>query len=154
MAQLVGKESCLQCRRPQFDSWVGKICWRRDRLPTPVFLDFPCGSAGKEAACNAGDLGLIPGLGRFPSRRERLPTPVFCLEEFHGLYSPWSHKESDTTEWLSLSDSFWLLWIMLLWIFSYTYLYRYIFSFLLGWFPRVELIIFWVESSWLTLVFP
>ena len=23
------------------DSWVGKICWRRDRLPTPVFLDFP-----------------------------------------------------------------------------------------------------------------
>ena len=31
----------------QFDSWVGKICWKRDRLPTPVFLDFPCGSAGK-----------------------------------------------------------------------------------------------------------
>ena len=28
----------------------------RDRLPTPVFLDFPCGSAGKESACNAGDL--------------------------------------------------------------------------------------------------
>ena len=28
----------LQCRRPQFDSWVGKICWRRDRLPTPAFL--------------------------------------------------------------------------------------------------------------------
>ena len=47
-----------------FDSWVGKICWRRDRLPTSVFLGFPCGSAGKESACNAGDLGLIPGLGR------------------------------------------------------------------------------------------
>ena len=28
---------CLQCRRPWFDSWVGKILWRRDRLPTPVF---------------------------------------------------------------------------------------------------------------------
>jgi len=28
---------CLQCRRPQFDSWVGKIPWRRDRLSTPVF---------------------------------------------------------------------------------------------------------------------
>ena len=36
----------------------------RDRLPTPVFLGFPCGSAGKESTCNAGDLGLIPGLGR------------------------------------------------------------------------------------------
>ena len=28
----VGKE-CLECRRPQFDSWVGKICWKRDRPP-------------------------------------------------------------------------------------------------------------------------
>ena len=45
-----------------------KIHWRRDRLPTPVFLvlGFPCGSAGKESTCNAGDLGLIPGLGRCP----------------------------------------------------------------------------------------
>ena len=58
--------NCLQCRRPQFDSLVGKMCWRRDRLPTPVFLGFPCGSASKESACNAGDLGPIPGLGRFP----------------------------------------------------------------------------------------
>ena len=34
--------------------------------PTPVFMDFPCGSAGKESACNVGGLGLIPGLGRSP----------------------------------------------------------------------------------------
>jgi len=39
------------------DSWDGKIYWRRDSLPTPVFLGFPDGSAGKESACNAGDLG-------------------------------------------------------------------------------------------------
>ena len=52
----------LQCRRPPFDSWVGKIPWRRDRLPTPEFLGFPRGSAGKESAFNAGDLGSIPGL--------------------------------------------------------------------------------------------
>ena len=45
------------------DSWVGKIHWRRDRLPTPVFLGFPGGSAGKESACNAGDPGSIPGSG-------------------------------------------------------------------------------------------
>ena len=46
------------------DSWVGKIHWRRDRLPTPGFLGFPYGSVGKESACNTGALGSIPGLGR------------------------------------------------------------------------------------------
>ena len=67
---------------------------------------FPCGSAGKEPTCNVGHLGLIPGLGRSPGIRERLPTPVFWCEEFHGLYSPWGHKESDTTErlWLSCNS--------------------------------------------------
>ena len=45
-------------------------------------LGFPCGSAGKESACNAGDLGSIPGLGKIPWRRERLPTPVFWPGEF------------------------------------------------------------------------
>ena len=59
---------------------------------------FPCGSAGKECACNVRDLGSIPGLGRFPWRRESLPTPVFWPGEFHGLYGPWDHKELDTTE--------------------------------------------------------
>ena len=66
-------------------------------------LSFPCGSPGKESTCHAGYLGSISGLGRFPWRRERLPTPVFWLGEFHGLYSPWGHKESDTTEQLSLT---------------------------------------------------
>ena len=46
---------------------VRKIHWRRDRLPTPVFLGFLWGSAGKESACNAGDLGSMPGLGRCPA---------------------------------------------------------------------------------------
>ena len=36
-------------------------------------------------------------------RRERLPTPVFWPGEFHGLYSPWRHKELDRAERLSLS---------------------------------------------------
>ena len=54
---------CWQCRRPEFNPWVGKI----------------------------------------PLRRERLPTPVFWHREFHGLYSLWGRKESDTTERLSVS---------------------------------------------------
>ena len=60
VAQLVKNPPAMQ--ETQFDSWVEKICWRRDRLPTPVFLDFHGGSAGKESACSAGDLCLIPGL--------------------------------------------------------------------------------------------
>ena len=48
----------------RFDFWVGKICWRRDRLPTPVFLGFPCGSAHKESTFNAGDLGWENPLGK------------------------------------------------------------------------------------------
>ena len=65
--------------------WVGKVHWRRDRLPTPVFLGFPGGSDGKESTRNARDLGSIPGVGKIPWRREQLPTPVFLPEE-----SPWT----------------------------------------------------------------
>ena len=64
----------------QFDSWIGKIPWKRDRLPTLVFLGFPGGSDSKESACNAGDLGLIPGLGRFPRGGHGSPLQYSCLE--------------------------------------------------------------------------
>ena len=39
-----GKSVCLQCGRPGFDPWVGKIPWRRAWQPTPVILpgEFPC----------------------------------------------------------------------------------------------------------------
>ena len=63
-------------------------------------LSLPGGSAGKESACNVVDLGLIPGLGRSPTEGKGY-TLVFWPGEFHGLYSPWGHKESDTTEQLS-----------------------------------------------------
>ena len=61
---------CLQCRRPRFDPWFGKIPWRREWLPSSVILP----------------------------------------EEFHGQrclagYSPWSHKEMDMTERLTLFRS-------------------------------------------------
>ena len=49
-------------------------------LPTPVFLGFPYGSAGKESACNAGDLGLIPGLGRSPGEGKGYPPQYSGLE--------------------------------------------------------------------------
>jgi len=59
---------------------VRKIHWRRDRLPTPVFLGFPCGSAGKESSCNAGDLGWED-----PLDKGKATTPILWSGEFHGL---------------------------------------------------------------------
>ena len=52
----------------------------KDRLPTPVFLSFPCGSAGKEFICIAGDLGSIPGLGRSPGEENSYPLQYSGLE--------------------------------------------------------------------------
>ena len=72
-------------------------------LPTPVFLGFPGGSAGKESFCNAGDLGSIPGLGRFPGGGHGNPLQYSCLENPHGErslvdYRLWGPKELDTTQ--------------------------------------------------------
>ena len=67
-------------------------------------MGFPCGLAGKESPCNVGDLD--PWVGKISWRRERLPTPVFWPREFQGLYSPWGHRKSDTTERLSLSQQY------------------------------------------------
>ena len=50
------------------------------RLPAPVFLGFPCGSAGKESACNAGDLGSVPGLERSPGEGKGYPLQYSGLE--------------------------------------------------------------------------
>ena len=74
-----------------------KIRIYTDRLPTPVSLGFPYGSAGKEFACSVADLGSISRLGRSPEKGKATHS-VFWLGEFHGLYSPWDLKESDTTE--------------------------------------------------------
>ena len=103
------KKNHLQCRKPCFDSRVGKFPWRRNRLPTPVPLGFPGGSDSKESACYVGDLGLIPELGRSPGGGHGNPLQYSCLENPHGLrslasYSPWGRKESAMTEWLSTAQ--------------------------------------------------
>ena len=83
---------------------------------TPLFsftqhhhtMGFPSGSEGKESACNAGDLGSIPGLGRSPGGGHSNPLQYTCLENPHRQrnlvgYSPWRCKESGRTGQLSVS---------------------------------------------------
>ena len=56
----------------------------RDRLPTPVFLGFPCGSAGKESTCNVEDLGSISGEGKgYPVQSAGLESAMDCI--VHGV---------------------------------------------------------------------
>ena len=81
------------------------IPWRRDRLPTPVFLGFPDGSDGKESTCNAGDLGSIPGLGRPPGEGKGYAHQYSCLENpmDRGAWRATVHGVAKS--WTRLSDS-------------------------------------------------
>ena len=121
-----------------------------NRLPTPVFLGFSGGSAGKESAHNVGDLGSIPGLGRFPWRRERLPTPVFWPGEFQGLYSPWGCKESETTE--RLSDWVDLQRYVSFWYPAKWFKYKYIYSFFLLFF-QYRLLLCYIVNPYLFILY-
>ena len=67
----------------------------KDSLPAPVFLGFPCGSAGKESACSAGDLGSIPGLGRLSGEGKGYSLQYSGLENstdciVHGVTKSWT----------------------------------------------------------------
>ena len=60
-------------------------------------MHFPGGSDGKESTCNAGDAGLIPGLGGSPGEETGHPLQYSCLENRHGQrsipgYSPWGSQ--------------------------------------------------------------
>ena len=79
VAQLVKNLTAMQETWVRFLGWEGPL--ERESLPTPVFLGFPCGSAGKESACNAGDLCSIPGFGRFPGKGNGYPFQYSGLEK-------------------------------------------------------------------------
>ena len=86
-----------------------------------INMDFPGGSVGKESACNAGDLSLIPGLGRSPAGGHGDPLQYSCPENPQGQrnlmgYSPWGCKELDTTEQLSSSININLVYHLDMWV--------------------------------------
>ena len=77
IAQLVKNPPAIQETLVQF---LGQEDLLKDSLPAPIFLGFSCGSAGKESACKAGDLSLIPGLGRSPGEGKGYPFQYSGLE--------------------------------------------------------------------------
>ena len=78
IAQLVKNPPAMQETPVRFLGQEDPL--EKDRLPTPVFLGFPYGSAGKESTCNVGDLGSIPGLGRSPEEGKGYPLQYSGLE--------------------------------------------------------------------------
>ena len=69
-------------------------------------MGFPCGSADKESACNAGDLGSIPGLGRSPGEGKGYPLQYSCLGnsmDYMGLKSQTNEKNVSWDESLDIA---------------------------------------------------
>ena len=71
---------------------------------------FPGGSDGKESACNAGDLGSIPGSGRSPGGGHDNPLQYSILENPRGQrslagHSSWGRKQSDICDWVTKDSS-------------------------------------------------
>ena len=78
-------------------SQVQMITYTHTHTYIHTYICFLSGSNDKESACNAGDLGSIPELGRSPGQGNGQPTLVFLPGESHGQkslagYSPWIHK--------------------------------------------------------------
>ena len=116
LAQLVKNPPAMQEILIQFLHWEDR--WRRDRLLTPVFLGFPCSSAGKESSCNAGDLGSVPGLGRssgegkgYPLQYSGLENSMDCI--VHGVAKSWTRLSDFYRSPLTQGTSLVVQWLRL-----------------------------------------
>ena len=108
-----GIKRCFLLGRKPMTNLDSELKNRDITLPTKVcivkamvFPGFPGSSVSRESTCNAGDMGSIPGLGRYPGGGHGNPLQCSCLESAHGQrslagYSPWGRKGSDMTERLS-----------------------------------------------------
>ena len=76
----VGKEIHLQCRRPRFDSLVGRSAGEGIGYPLQCSWASLVAQLVKESTCNAGDLGFIPGLGKSPGKGKGYPLQYSGLE--------------------------------------------------------------------------
>ena len=104
----------LQCRRPGFEPWVGKIPWRRARQPTPVF--WPGESPWTEKPGRLQTVGLqraghdwVTKYSTAQHSTAHMTEKYSCLENLHGQrslagYSPKGCKELYMTEWLSTAN--------------------------------------------------
>ena len=109
--QSLGPSMLLQMTWFHFFLWLSNILLYMYTMHLyPFIMAFPGGLEGKESACNAGDLGLIPGLGRAFREGNGYPLQYSCLENSkdRGVWRAtvtWVTKELDRTEQLTLTHS-------------------------------------------------
>ena len=110
-------ESWNTCGLYQVRSWIVPCCWAwMLLLLCSVFLPWWLSQSG--VCLPRGRPGFTPWVGKIPWRRKWQPTPVFLPGEAHGQaslmdYSPWGHRDSDRTEWQTLSSGLsvgWNIW--------------------------------------------
>ena len=83
--------SDIQLRKGVFEAPFYCLIMGENNSPYPVFLGFLCDSAGKESACNAGNLGSFSGLGRSPGEGKGYPLQYSGLENtVHGVAKSWT----------------------------------------------------------------
>ena len=70
-----------------------------------LLLGFPGGSDGKESACNAGDLGLIPGFGRSSGKGNAYSLQYSCLENSMDREACWATVHGVAKSWTWLSST-------------------------------------------------
>ena len=87
IAQLVKNPLAMQETPVQF---LGQEDLRRDRLPTSLFLGFPCGSAGKEFAHKYKRPGFNPWVGKIPGEGKGYPLQYSGLENSKGVTKSWT----------------------------------------------------------------
>ena len=85
-------------------SLIAQLVKNLPAMQETMFLGFPCGSAGKESAHNAGDLGSIPGLGRSPGGRHGNPLQYSCPESPMDREAWWATVHGPAKSWTQLSD--------------------------------------------------
>ena len=85
---------------------------RRDRLPTPELVGFPCGSAGKESACNVGSLGLTPGWENVLQKRKSTHSSILAWR------IPWTIKSMGYQR-VGLDFNFHFSYILTVWVCEY-----------------------------------
>ena len=103
-------ENCCPTARETWSYFRWSI--HRDLLVLLIQRGYLGDTSGKESACQRRRHkrhGFNPWVGKIPWSKKWHPTPVFLPGKFRGQwsltgYSPWGHKELDTTEWLSTSS--------------------------------------------------
>ena len=101
VAQLVKNPLAIRETPVRFLGWEDPL--EKGKTTYSSILGLACGSVGKKSACNTGDLGSIPGSGISAGGGHGNPLQCSCLENPHEKwslvgYSPWGHKESNTSE--------------------------------------------------------